>query len=42
VLAKEFGWTPAEVQALTMGQVGMYLEMIQHYGDGKTVPQKPA
>ena len=29
LLAREFGWTPGEVQQLTMGQVGLYLEMIK-------------
>lgn len=29
VLAREFGWTPSQVQQLTMGQVGLYLEMIK-------------
>ena len=28
VLAREFGWTPAECSALTVGQVLLYLEML--------------
>jgi hypothetical protein len=28
VLAREFGWTPAECSALTIGQVLLYLEML--------------
>jgi hypothetical protein len=28
VLAREFGWTPAECAALTVGQVLLYLEML--------------
>lgn len=28
ILAKEFGWTPAECSELTVGQVLLYLEMI--------------
>ncbi len=28
VLAKEFGWTPSECSALTVGQVLLYLEML--------------
>lgn len=27
-MAREFGWTPKQVQALTMGQVDLYMEMI--------------
>ena len=27
VLAKEFGWTPEEVSAMTIGQILLYLEM---------------
>lgn len=36
VLAKEFGWTPAECSALTVGQVLLYLEMLarQEAGEG--------
>jgi hypothetical protein len=28
VLAREFGWTPAETSALTVGQILLYLEML--------------
>jgi len=28
ILAREFGWTPAECSELTVGQVLLYLEMI--------------
>lgn len=28
VLAREFGWTPAECAALTLGQILLYLEML--------------
>ena len=28
VLAREFGWTPAECSALTLGQILLYLEML--------------
>ncbi|CAD5366040.1 conserved hypothetical protein [Rubrivivax sp. A210] len=28
VLAREFGWTPAECSALTVGQILLYLEML--------------
>ena len=30
VLAREFGWTPDECAALTVGQVLIYLEMLGH------------
>lgn len=33
VLAKEFGWTPEEVSGMTIGQILLYLEMIQRNGD---------
>jgi hypothetical protein len=29
MLAKAFGWTPEQVQRLTMAQVSAYLEMIE-------------
>ncbi|QSQ26059.1 hypothetical protein JY651_14520 [Pyxidicoccus parkwayensis] len=32
VLAKEFGWTPAECSELTVGQVLLYLEMLARDG----------
>jgi hypothetical protein len=36
VLAREFGWTPAECSELTLGQVLLYLEMIARDGaEGK-------
>ena len=28
VLAKEFGWTPQEVSEMTIGQILLYLEML--------------
>jgi hypothetical protein len=37
VLAKEFGWTPAQCAELTVGQVLLYLEMLarkEPAGDG--------
>jgi hypothetical protein len=36
VLAREFGWTPAECSALTLGQILLYLEMLarQEPADG--------
>lgn len=29
VLAKEFGWTPEQVSGMTIGQILLYLEMVQ-------------
>lgn len=37
VLSREFGWTPADCSALTVGQIMLYLEMLardEHPGDG--------
>jgi hypothetical protein len=34
VLAREFGWTPAECSDLTVGQVLLYLEMLARDGKG--------
>jgi len=34
VLAREFGWTPAECSELTVGQVLLYLEMLGGEGSG--------
>lgn len=34
VLAREFGWTPQEVNALTFGQIALHLQMLQE----RTVP----
>lgn len=34
VLAREFGWTPAECAELTVGQVLLYLEMLARDGQG--------
>ena len=34
VLAREFGWTPAECAELTVGQVLLYLEMLARDGEG--------
>ena len=34
VLAREFGWTPAECSELTVGQVLLYLEMLARDGEG--------
>jgi hypothetical protein len=28
ILAREFGWTPQQVQTLTMAQVDLYLQML--------------
>lgn len=36
VLAREFGWTPAQCSELTVGQVLLYLEMLAR--DGKVDP----
>ena len=30
ILAKEFGWTPQEVNSLTLGQVLLQLQLLQH------------
>jgi hypothetical protein len=35
VLAKEFGWTPEDVSAMTIGQILLYLEMSRRQGEGK-------
>lgn len=35
VLAKEFGWTPEEVSAMTIGQILLYLEMSHTTGSAK-------
>lgn len=35
VLAREFGWTPAECSELTVGQVLLYLEMLAREGEGE-------
>jgi hypothetical protein len=35
VLAKEFGWTPEQVSAMTIGQILLYLEMSHTNGSGK-------
>lgn len=32
--AQTFGWTPQKVQALTMGQVALYLDCLDREGDG--------
>jgi hypothetical protein len=32
VLAREFGWTPEDVSAMTIGQILLYLEMAQRGG----------
>lgn len=34
-LAKEFGWTPEQVSAMTIGQILLYLEMSHSNGTGK-------
>ena len=28
-LAREFGWTPVQVQSMTMGQISVYLQMLE-------------
>ena len=33
VLAKEFGWTPEDVSAMTIGQILLYLEMSRREGE---------
>jgi hypothetical protein len=40
VLAREFGWTPAECAELTIGQVLLYLEMLA--GDGAGASREDA
>jgi hypothetical protein len=35
VLAKEFGWTPGQMQDLTMAQVSAYLELLQEERQAK-------
>jgi hypothetical protein len=37
VLAREFGWTPAECSELTVGQVLLYLEMLARNGQGEAL-----
>ncbi len=32
ILAREFGWTPEQVSALTVGQVLLHLEMLKEHG----------
>lgn len=40
VLAREFGWTPSQVQEMTMAQVSLYLQMIQKDNNlGKLIPR---
>lgn len=34
VLAKEFGWTPENVSGMTIGQILLYLEMVNGGSDG--------
>lgn len=34
VLAREFGWTPEQVSAMTIGQILLYLEMSHSHGNG--------
>lgn len=29
VLAREFGWTPQQVQTLTMAQISVYLQLLK-------------
>ncbi len=33
-LARAFGWTPRQVQAMTLGQVALYLELLDAEGRG--------
>lgn len=33
-LARAFGWTPQQVQALTLGQVLLYLTFLEEEADG--------
>ncbi len=32
-LARAFGWTPQQVQELTMAQIGMYVELLEQEMD---------
>lgn len=38
VLAREFGWTPGDCSALTVGQILLYLEMLAR---DQTLPDRP-
>jgi len=42
VLAREFGWTPAECSDLTVGQVLLYLEMLAGEDNGRPLPESAA
>lgn len=33
-LAKAFGWTPAQIQDMTMAQINLYLQMLQNDSEG--------
>jgi hypothetical protein len=33
ILAREFGWTPAQVSGMTIGQILLYLEMVHSGGN---------
>lgn len=35
ILAKEFGWSPKEINNLTLGQVVLHLEMLKQQGNAK-------
>ena len=36
-LARAFGWTPQQVQEMTMGQVSVYLQLLQQESEGNNV-----
>ena len=41
-LARQFGWTPDECAALTVGQILVYLEMLGSSGAAEPLPAQPA
>jgi hypothetical protein len=40
-LARAFGWTPQQVQSLTMAQVSLYLQLLEHETELKQVAWPP-
>jgi hypothetical protein len=34
VLAREFGWTPQQVQEMTMAQISIYLQLLEEEANG--------
>lgn len=33
-LAKAFGWTPTQIQEMTMAQLNLYMQMLQNDSEG--------